>query len=183
MDGSNSENSVIDVSDVYNLDCCSTMDANEIVIGEHFIRCLFATLYKNILNIHEINFQYGDENISALSSKLIVIVKDYITYFQNKALPLVYQLPITMLTEPERFIEFAYSVCKRLYNKPNWESKVQRFLLNSVFLMDILHQFQYISCHRVANAIPELMFQMFKDINLQVNEGDFLHYEYISIFF
>ncbi|GIY07419.1 hypothetical protein CDAR_622211 [Caerostris darwini] len=77
-----------------------------------------------------------------------------------------------MLTEPECFTEFAYSVCKRLYNKPNWESKVQKFLLNSVFLIDILHQFQYIGCHRVANAIPVLMFQVFKDLNLHVNSYD-----------
>ncbi|GIY28283.1 hypothetical protein CDAR_511331 [Caerostris darwini] len=173
MDDSHSENSVIDVSDVYDLDCCSTMDTNEcnvIVAGQQFILCLFTTLYKKFTNAGVKNIEYDGEDLSTLSVKLIFIVKDYITYFRNNAL--FFSLRITILTEPERFMEFAYSVCKRLYNKPNWESKVQRFLLNSVFLIDILLQFQYISCHRVANAVPELMFQVFKDIHLQVNLND-----------
>ncbi|GIY54868.1 hypothetical protein CEXT_375171 [Caerostris extrusa] len=149
-----------------------TNECNVIVAGQLFIRCLFTTWYKKFTNVGVKNIEYDGEDLSTLSVKLIFIVKDYITYFRNNALPLVYQLPITILTEPERFMEFAYSVCKRLYNKPNWESKVQRFFLNSVFLFDILHQFQYISCHRVANAVPELMFQVFKDTHLQVNSND-----------
>ncbi|GIY28282.1 hypothetical protein CDAR_511321 [Caerostris darwini] len=144
MDGSHSENSVSRVSEVYDLDCCSTMDADEfsvIVAGQLFIRCLFAKLYKNFTNVGERNIEYDGENLSALSMKLIFIVKDYISYSRNNALPIVYRFPITILTEPERLMEFAYSVCKRLSNKPNWESKVERFFLNSVFLIDILHQF------------------------------------------
>ncbi|GIY07418.1 hypothetical protein CDAR_622201 [Caerostris darwini] len=148
------------------------MDSNEcsvIVAGQLFIRCLFAKLYKKFTNVGERNIEYDGEDLSALSTKLIFIAKDYITYFRSNALPIIYRFPITILTERERFMEFAYSVCKRLSNKPNWESKVERFFLNSVFLIDILHQFQYISCHRVVNAVPELMFQVFKDIKLQVN--------------
>ncbi|GIY54867.1 hypothetical protein CEXT_375161 [Caerostris extrusa] len=111
MDGSHSENSVIDVSDVYDLDCCSTMDTNEcnvIIAGQLFIRCLFTTWYKKFTNVGVKNIEYDGEDLSTLSVKLIFIVKDYITYFRNNALPLVYQLPITILTEPEQLIRTGF---------------------------------------------------------------------------
>ncbi|GIY54863.1 hypothetical protein CEXT_375141 [Caerostris extrusa] len=130
MDGSTSENSVSHVSDVYDFDCCSTMDAKEcsvIVAGQLFIRCLFAKLYKKFTNVGERNIEYDGEDLSALSVKLIFIVKDYISYFRNNALPIVYRFPITILTEPERFMEFAYSVCKRLNNKKTGSRKCRDF--------------------------------------------------------